>query len=101
MAISPDGEDLLAVPQSSPGGFTAFARNTSSGALARRPEPRRLRHAGRQRRLQSRARAPVAPTLLRPARSLFTGNGLIYAGSSAGPHLVFKRDFYPVCRAAR
>ena len=36
MAASPDGEDILAVPQGSPGGFTAFARNAETGALARR-----------------------------------------------------------------
>jgi hypothetical protein len=93
MAISPDGEDLLAVPQTSPGGFTAFARNTSSGALTRRPSPDGcLTPDG-----SGGCRASTAVNFF--GHITFAGNGLFYGGFLGGSRIsLFKRDFYPVCQ---
>jgi Big-like domain-containing protein len=101
MAVSPDGQDVVAVPQGSPGGFTAFARNASTGVLTRR--------AGRDGCLTpdgsgfNNGAAVADACRAAPGMSLhghirFFGNGLIYAGFFGGDRIaVVKRDFYPVC----
>lgn len=92
MAISPDGEDLLAVPQTTPGGFTAFARDASSGALTRRPSPDGCV-------TQDGSGGCLASTAVNFFGHIaFAGNGLIYASFLGGSRVsLFKRDFYPVC----
>ena len=101
MAASPDGEDILAVPQGSPGGFTAFARNATTGALARRggrdgcltPDGSGFNNGAA---VADACRAAPGMSLFGHIR--FAGNGLIYAGFFGGDRIaVVKRDFYPVC----
>jgi hypothetical protein len=102
MAVSPDGQDVVAVPQGGAGGFAAFARNAQTGALSRRP--------GRDGCLTPDGKgfdngAAVADAC-RAASGMsffghirFFGNGLIYVGFFGGDRIaVVKRDFYPVCR---
>jgi Bacterial Ig domain len=102
MAVSPDGQDVVAVPQGGAGGFAAFARNGSTGALTRRP--------GRDGCLTPDGsgfdNAAAVPNACRAASGMslfghirFFGNGLIYVGFFGGDRIaVVKRDFYPVCR---
>ena len=101
MAVSPDGQDVLAVPQGSPGGFTAFARNASTGTLARRggrdgcltPDGSGFNNGAA---VADACRA--APGMSLHGHIRFFGNGLIYAGFFGGDRIaVVKRDFYPVC----
>jgi DNA-binding beta-propeller fold protein YncE len=102
MAVSPDGQDVVAVPQGGAGGFAAFARDASTGSLTRRP--------GRDGCLTpdgngfdngaavaDACRAATGMSFFGHIR--FFGNGLIYAGFFGGDRIaVVKRDFYPVCQ---
>jgi DNA-binding beta-propeller fold protein YncE len=101
MAASPDGQDVVAVPQGSPGGFTAFARNASTGALTRRggrdgcltPDGSGFNNGTS---VADACRSASGMSLFGHIR--FSGNGLIYAGFFGGDRIaVVKRDFYPVC----
>ena len=89
------------MPQGSPGGFTAFARNASTGALARRggrdgcltPDGSGFNNGAA---VADACRAAPGMSLFGHIR--FFGNGLIYAGFFGGDRIaVVKRDFYPVC----
>jgi hypothetical protein len=101
MAVSPDGEDLVAVNSGSPGGLTSFARNKTTGALVRRASPDGcLSPDGRGfdngMLIAGRCRASAAVSTHGHVR--FFGNGLIYAGFYDGDRIsVFKRDYLPVC----
>jgi hypothetical protein len=101
MAASPDGQDILAVPQGSPGGFTAFARNAGNGDLTRRggldgcitPDGSGFNNG-----------AGVANACRADARMNFFGHihfggdGEILVGQFGGDRvLLLKRDFYPTC----
>jgi hypothetical protein len=102
MAVSPDGQDVVAVPQGGAGGFAAFARNASTGVLTREP--------GRDGCLTPDGsgfdNGAAVPNACRAASGMsffghirFVGNGLIYVGFFGGDRIaVVKRDFYPVCR---
>jgi DNA-binding beta-propeller fold protein YncE len=95
MAVSPDGQDLVAVPQGDVGGFTAFARNAATGALAKRPGPDGcLTPDG----VHGACRASAAVNFF--GHIHFFGDGLIYAGYLGNSRVaVVKRDFYPVCQS--
>jgi 6-phosphogluconolactonase (cycloisomerase 2 family) len=92
MAASPDGQDVLAVPQGGSGGFTAFARNRTSGALVRRP--------GRDGCI-----SPDGSGVCRADARVnffghihFVGDSQILAAYLGGDRVVtLKRDFYPLC----
>ena len=101
MAASPDGQDVIAVPQGSPGGFTAFARDASTGALARRPGRDGCLTpdgSGFNNGTSVADACRAAPGMSLFGHIRFFGNGLIYAGFFGGDRIaVVKRDFYPVC----
>jgi DNA-binding beta-propeller fold protein YncE len=103
MAASPDGQDVVAVPQGAPAGLTAFARNATSGALTRRPgadgcitpDGRGLDNgvftAG-----ACRADARVGQF----GQVRFRGDGTLLAGFFSTDRIVdIKRDFFPVCQS--
>jgi hypothetical protein len=101
MAVSPDGEDLVAVNTGAPGGLTLFARNTTTGALARRPGPDGCLSAdgrGIDNGMLFAGRCRASAAVSTHGHVRFFGNGLIYAGFYDGDRIaVFKRDYYPVC----
>ena len=92
MAMSPDGEDLLAVPQTSPGGFTAFARDASSGALTRRASPDGCV-------TPDGSGGCIASTAVNFFGHItFAGDQMFYGGFLGGSRIsLFKRDFYATC----
>jgi DNA-binding beta-propeller fold protein YncE len=103
MAASPDGQDIVAVPQGSPGGLSAFARNGSTGALTRRP--------GRDGCITPDGSGfdngtGVAGACRTDARVSFfghvhfAGDAQILAGFFGGDRVVvIKRDFYALCQS--
>jgi hypothetical protein len=103
MAVSPDGQDIVAVPQGAPGGMTAFARNATNGALTRRPGPDGCltpdgRGLDNGTLIAGACRA--SSTVGQFGHVRFFGNGTILAGWVAGDRIVdIKRDFYPVCQS--
>jgi DNA-binding beta-propeller fold protein YncE len=103
MAVSPDGEDLVAVNSAFPGagGMAIFARNLTTGSLAGRafpdgcitPDGRGFDNGAFVNGL-CRASAAVGDH----GHVHFFGNGFIYAGFYDGSKIAaFRRDYYPVC----
>jgi hypothetical protein len=102
MAASPDGQDIVAVPQGEPRGFTAFRRTPTTGALVRgsgldgclTPNGRGL---DADVPINNACRADARVGLF--GHIHFFGNGIILVGFiNEGRILEVKRDFYPVCQ---
>jgi hypothetical protein len=101
-AVSPDGEDLVAVSEGETvGGLTVLARDPASGALSSQPGPDGCVTATGQARddgglVAGGCRAHPAVSSI--GGVTFATNEQLYAGFYQGSSIVaLKRDFYPTC----